>query len=131
MINQMAKKRILVVDDEAEMVESVCHMLRRFNYEVIGTTQGKQAVELAQSKKPDLIILDMVMPDMQGGEVAAVLSRQPETAGIPIMFLTALLVKKDKFMEDKIRGKYYVLAKPVTAEELLEAVDKAMSVKVS
>jgi len=114
-------KKILVVDDEIETLVYISKMLQRDQYEVISTTKGEEALGLAERLLPDLIILDMAMPDMDGGKVAAILSRKPSTANIPIIFLTGLLIKKEPILE-KIRGKHYIMAKPVTSQELLTMV---------
>ncbi|MCM8823842.1 MAG: response regulator [Candidatus Omnitrophica bacterium] len=120
-------KKILVVDDEEEMLLYIGNILRRANYDVLTANKGKDAIEMANNYRPDLIILDIVMPDMQGGEVAAALSRNLATVNIPIMFLTGLLVKKEEGVLDKIRGKHYILAKPVTSQELLKTVNELIN----
>ncbi|MCM8773800.1 MAG: response regulator [Candidatus Omnitrophica bacterium] len=120
-------KKILVVDDEEDMLLYIGNILRRANYDVLIANKGKDAIEIANNYKPDLIILDIVMPDMKGGEIAAALSQDLTTVNIPIMFLTGLLVKKEEGVSDKIRGKHHILAKPVTSQELLKTVNELIN----
>jgi len=119
-------KKILVVDDEAEALNALSNILRRDKYEVFSTTKGREAVELAKENKPDLIILDIVMPDLSGDSVAAILSEDPSTANIPIIFLTGLLSKEEVPPMEKIK-RHYVVAKPVTGREVLDMVKKVLS----
>ena len=120
-------KKILVVDDEEETLSHISNILRRSNYEVISTTRGKEALKLAADLLPDLMILDIVLPDMGGSEVASALVGNPATAEIPIIFLTGILTKQEEESVGSKTGKRYVMAKPATAEELLEMVRKALS----
>jgi CheY-like chemotaxis protein len=118
-------KKILVVDDEEEVVASLSNILRRSNYEVIATTKGKDAVELAKNKHPDLILLDVLMPDMSGDDVAITLSQNPATCSIPIIFLTAILTKEEQ-SSIKRTGRSFVIAKPVTGREILAMIKKVL-----
>ena len=115
--------KVLVVDDEPDIVAFASALLKRHNYEVISTTKGKEAIELAKSHKPDLILLDVVIPDISGQEVAEALMNEPGCEGIPIIFLTGILTKHEE-SEGKKTGRYYVLAKPIEAPALLEMIRK-------
>lgn len=120
-------KKILVVDDDEQILVPVGNILRRANYRVISTTRGKEAVELARKLRLDLIILDIILPDISGDEVAVALAKNPSTASIPIIFLTVIFTKQDEKFLGKRNGKHYMLAKPATRDELLEMVDKVLS----
>lgn len=85
----MAKHRILVVDDEADIVELLKFNLEREGYQVLTATTGEAAVNAARSKLPDLILLDLMLPGIDGMEVCRILKRDPHTAVIPIIMLTA------------------------------------------
>lgn len=122
-------KKILVVDDEEETLVHLSNILKRSNYEVVSTAKGKEALKLAAELLPDLIILDIVLPDMGGSEVASALVGNPPTAQIPIIFLTGILTKQEGESIGGKAGQRYVIAKPATAEELLEIVSKALSGK--
>lgn len=119
-------KKILVVDDEQEVLNIISDFLKPASYEVISATKGREAVNLAKQLKPDLIILDILMPDMDGGEVAAVLSDDPATVNIPIIFLTGILTKEEELLGTVKTGKYYVIAKPVAQKRLLEMIEKLL-----
>lgn len=119
-------KKILVVDDEEEILTYLTKILKRANYEVISTTKGKEAIELTRNLHPDLIILDILLPDISGSEVACVLSENSSTTEIPIIFLTAIVEKGERSNGGKT-GKHYVLAKPVEVENLLELIKKTLS----
>jgi CheY-like chemotaxis protein len=119
------KKKILVADDEAATLTYLCRILERENFEVISTTKGKEAVELTLNHKPDLVILDIVMPDLDGGEAASLISGNPQTARIPIIFLTGILTKDEESFASTT-GRRHVLAKPVTREKLLEMIKKVL-----
>ena len=125
-MTEEAKKKILVADDEANTLTYLCRILEREKYEVISTTKGKEAVELTLAHQPDLVILDIVMPDLDGGEAASLISNNPRTAGIPIVFLTGILTKDEESYAGTT-GRRHVLAKPVTRENLLEMINKVLS----
>lgn len=116
-------KKILVADDEEEVLVHLTNMLKRAKHEILSTSKGKEVTRLAKEFKPDLIVLDIVMPDMDGGEVASALSQDTATADIPIIYLTALITKNEESLV-KRSGKHYLIAKPTTAEELLGLIDK-------
>lgn len=85
----MAHERILVVDDEEDILELVRYNLVRGGYDVTGVTTGEDALKVARSKFPDLILLDLMLPGIDGLEVCNILKREPKTSYIPIVMLTA------------------------------------------
>ncbi len=121
----MAKKKILVIDDMPNIVTMVKARLEASGYEVIAALDGQQGLNCAYSEKPDLIILDIVMPAGGGYSVYARLKMSPKTRSVPIIFLTA----KDR-PEDVARaynlGAQYFVKKPYKSEMLLETVKKAL-----
>lgn len=122
-------KKILVVDDEEDILQCMVNILKHANYEVVSTTKGKEALQLALSLNLDLIILDLVIPDMLGGEVANILSKNPATSQTPIIFLSALNTKEDERIIRENTGNYHILAKPVSREEILHAVNRVLTGK--
>ena len=92
----MDQKKILIVDDENDVLILLKKGLTVKGYFVITATNGEDAIVLARSKHPDLIILDVLMPGMDGPEVDAKLKEDPKTKDIPIMFLTGLYTKKEE-----------------------------------
>jgi signal transduction histidine kinase/DNA-binding response OmpR family regulator len=110
--------RILVVDDEKHIRDLLRQQLEEVGYSVIEAQNGREAIHLARAERPDLIILDILMPGLDGFEVTTILKQNNETAGIPIMILS--------IVEDKEKG-YRLgvdsyLTKPVDAEQLLSTV---------
>ena len=100
----MARKRILLVDDDQAVLVYLGAKLAR-QYDIVSTLDPYQAITLARSDRPDLILCDLDMPGMSGGEVAAALNADPATARIPLMYLTSL-VSPDavRDMHGEVRG---------------------------
>jgi DNA-binding response OmpR family regulator len=84
------RKKILVVDDDAELVELVSFNLKHAGYAIGTASNGVEALKKAHSLEPDLIVLDVMMPELDGFAVCEILRRDAATASIPIMMLTAL-----------------------------------------
>jgi DNA-binding response OmpR family regulator len=116
-------KKILVVDDEKDVLLMLEKRLTAKGYSVITTTKSTNAIALAKSQHPDIIILDIVMPGMDGGEVAAKLREHPLTRNIPVIFLTALLSKTEEYQENRMIGSNITFAKPFDTEELLARIN--------
>lgn len=123
------KKKILMVDDE----EDFCFFAKMFlersgKYQVKTVYNGQDALKEYREFKPDLILLDIVMPDMPGDEVAITLLDDPGTRDTPIVFLTSLasqLQGEDSSPVQKIGGRLFI-GKPVSKDQLLEAVDSIL-----
>lgn len=118
----MNKKRILVVDDEPELVKAMQIRLEQENYEVLVAYDGEEGLQKAQEYKPDLIILDILMPKMGGDVAGALLKKNKETSDIPILFLTALAEGLTEKSEDRFRGGNFFLGKPFDTNELMSMV---------
>ena len=119
--------KIMIVDDDAETIEFLTLILTRQGYQVIAATNGMESLRLAHSENPDLIVLDVMMPDIDGYEVARSLRRRPETAVIPILMFTAKTQVEDKVAGYESGVDIY-LTKPVHPMEL-HANIKALLVK--
>ena len=117
---QMPEK-ILVVDDDIDSLKLIGLMLQRNGYEVIAANAGNQALARAASDHPDLIILDIMMPDMNGYEVSRRLRRNPETQNIPIIMFTAKTLIDDKVAGFEAGADDY-LTKPTHPAELASRV---------
>ena len=127
----MDKKKILIVDDEPDVLFILEKELVARDYSVIKAENGNDAIILAKSKQPDLIILDVMMPVPDGTEVAARLKEDPETRGIPIIFLSCLFSKnKEKEKRHIVDGNIF-FAKPYDMKELLPEMKKLLQDKVS
>jgi len=117
--------RILVVDDEIESVKLIGLMLQRRGYEIVAARSGAQALEKAQAEKPDLVILDVMMPDMDGYEVCRRLRSDPATAAIPVIMFTAKTMVEDKLAGFQAGADDY-LTKPVHPEELASRIEAVL-----
>jgi DNA-binding response OmpR family regulator len=117
--------RVLVVDDDLDAVRLVGLMLERRGYGIIAAQSGAQALMKAQTENPDLIILDVMMPDMDGYEVCRRLRANPSTADIPIMMFTAKTQKNDKVAGFQAGADDY-LTKPIHPEELVSRLEAVM-----
>lgn len=122
----MDKRKILIVDDEKDLVETVVFQLEQSGYEVISAYDGPEGLEKAKKEKPDLIILDIMMPKMSGDDVARVLKDDEETRDIPILFLTCLAKGVGDMQKPYMSGGNIFLAKPFDVEELLKAIEEIL-----
>ncbi len=120
----MAKK-ILVVDDEKNVLMVLGETLSGAGYDVIKADNGSDAIAMARGEHPDLILLDLMMPEMDGSAVAETLENDPATKDIPVIFLTGLLTKEEE-KGSHIRGGKHFIAKPYDAEELLEVIGECL-----
>jgi len=123
------KIKVLIIDDEVDFCYFVQkNLMRDGRFDAITATNGKHGIELAESELPDIILLDLFMPDMPGEDVAAALRENAATANIPILFVTALATNDDIVTEggNKI-GNNYILPKPVRTKKLIETIMKILS----
>jgi len=119
-------KRILVVDDEPGIVKMVTSRLKANGYEVLSALGGEEGLAKCKQFKPDAVILDIMMPDMDGASVAAELKDDPNTSMIPVIFLSAA-VKSSEVPKSHMIGGQYIVAKPFKGEELLEMLKQIFS----
>jgi CheY-like chemotaxis protein len=114
-------KKILIVDDDAVNLKMLRNILNSNEFHVLQASGGFEAVNIAKNDYPDLIILDIMMPDIDGGEVAAILKNDPSTNNIPIIFLSSLIKKEEEQYSSSQDG-IYLMAKPFDREVLLNKV---------
>ncbi len=119
-------KTILVVDDEMQSVKLIGMLLQRRGYEIVAATLGSQGLEKARAERPDLIILDVMMPDMDGFEVCRRLRADPTTAAIPVIMFTAKTMVDDKVTGFQAGADDY-LTKPVHPDELATRVEALLA----
>jgi CheY-like chemotaxis protein len=121
----MTTKRILVVDDEPGVTQNLKRNLESGGgYDVFGETHPGNVLAAARIFRPDLILLDVVMPDMDGGEVAAQLRADPVLRDIPVIFLTAILTNEETNGRELNSGGDAFLAKPVDIGVLRETMEQ-------
>ncbi|RKY32115.1 MAG: two-component system response regulator [Candidatus Omnitrophota bacterium] len=118
-------KKILVADDEEHVLKLISARLKANSYEIITAIDGKEVIKKAVEEKPDLIILDIIMPGIDGINAFENLKKTEETASIPIIFITA-------FPSEELRHKIFELgaagfvSKPFEAEDLLAKIKRAL-----
>ena len=117
----MAKKKILVVDDEAELVGMVKMRLEASQYEVITAYDGQEAIDTARREKPDLILLDLMLPKIDGYKVCGLLKADTRFRTIPIILFTARAQDSDKKMAEETGANAYV-TKPFEPQVLLKKI---------
>ena len=116
---------ILIVDDSATYRKACGDMLTSHGYETIFATDGKEAISMAKELHPDLILMDVLMPDVNGYHATRKISKDPVTQDIPIVIAS---VKNDEvdIIYGKKQGAIDYLVKPITDDRLLESVSKAL-----
>ena len=118
-------KRILVVDDESDLVEITQSHLEEAGYQVLTASDGQEGLEVARRTKPDMIILDIAMPGMNGLEMLRILRATPGLATIPVLMLTAKGHSENIFESERLFAVDFLI-KPYTYEALLYAVRKVL-----
>ena len=122
----LKRTRVLVVDDEEHFGTMVkINLERTGRYEVKVETRGRYCVETAKAFVPDVILLDIIMPDMTGYDVARALLRENDLKLKPLIFLTALSEEEVSFHEGKI-SEVIVLTKPIASQDLAACIDQKM-----
>lgn len=119
-------KKILIVDDEQDTLSVLEKSLAAKGYSVITARNGIDALSLAKAECPNLIIPDVALPDMLGGEVAVKLKEDLGTKNIPIIFLSALFSKKEEIEKDHVFGGHVMFAKPYEKQKLITAIRKLL-----
>ncbi len=119
-------KKILVIDDEPQILLMVSTRLKANGYEVVTAFSGEQGLSRAAKEAPDLILLDHVMPEMDGDEVLDRLKQDPATKPIPVVMFTAD-AKRVKTAAYQARGAADCLYKPFLSEDLLAKVQEVLS----
>jgi CheY-like chemotaxis protein len=114
----MKHKKILIVDDDSVSLKMLKKVFNGSEFHILLASGGPEAVNIAKNDHPDLIILDILMPDMEGSEVARILKSDPLTQNIPIIFLSSL-IKKEEEKSNSIRGGIFMMAKPFNRNVLL------------
>lgn len=119
-------KKILIIDDEAQILLLSAARLKANGYHVLTALSGDQGLKKAKKELPDLVFLDYVMPEMDGGEVLDCLKKKSVTKHIPVVMFTAD-AKKVIVEEMRMRGAAGCLFKPFTAKELLSKVNEILN----
>ena len=123
----MDKKKILIIDDEPAILLVTRRRLETNSYEVITAASGKEGIEKATAFKPDLILLDLIMPELDGYEVCKRLKASEETKGIPVIIFTASSGPEDFGQKATELGAAGYLEKPFESDDLLSIIEKNIS----
>jgi len=123
-MNDKESKQILCIEDEPEMIDLIRLILGRRGFEVVGAAGGKEGLEKVRQNQPDLVLLDLMMPDMDGWEVYQQMKADEKTKDIPVIVVTAKAQSIDKVLGLHIAKVDDYIAKPFSPQELLNSVDK-------
>ncbi len=125
----MAAKIILVVDDEKDVVDWLEKKLSSEAYVILKALTAKEALAKSKRHKPDLVLMDIVLPDMEGSEAVRMLADDPQTTHIPVIFMSGIVSREDENtqMELNVGGRLYrAVSKPFKFEELLKEIQETL-----
>ena len=121
------KKRILCIEDEAEMIELMRLVLEREGFEVTGAMGGEQGLKVMRQEKPDLILLDLMMPGIDGWEVYRQMRADKELAEIPVIIVTAKAQSIDKVLGLQVAKVADYITKPFGPKELIGSIERVLA----
>jgi two-component system alkaline phosphatase synthesis response regulator PhoP len=124
----MSQKKITIVDDDGDLVEAVKHFLERRSFAVSTALGGRQGLEVIKENKPDLVVLDMMMPDMDGIHMLIEIRGDSSTKDIPVIMLTAKDAQADRVSALEL-GAYEYITKPLDTHMLLRQIENVLSKK--
>jgi two-component system, OmpR family, response regulator VicR len=119
-------KQIICIEDETEMIDLIRLILSRRGYEVTGANGGTEGLRMVRENPPDLVLLDLMMPDMDGWEVYQQMKAEEKTRHIPVIVVTAKAQNIDKVLGLHIAKVDDYIAKPFSPQELMASVDKIL-----
>ena len=131
MDDNQSTKRILCIEDEPEMIDLIRLILGRRGFDVTGAAGGKAGLLAVRKDLPDLVLLDLMMPDMDGWEVYQQMKADESTRHIPVIVVTARAQSIDKVLGLHIAKVDDYIAKPFSPQELLNSVEKVLGQKNS
>ncbi len=121
----MGKKKILIVDDEKDLIETLSFRLNSNGYEVISAYDGQAGLDKAKKEKPDLIVLDLMLPKMDGYKVCGLLKKDVRYSGIPIIIFTARALEEDRKLGIEVGADAFV-TKPFEPKALLAKIEELL-----
>ena len=119
--------KILCIEDEPQMIDLIKLILENKGYEVIGAEGGEQGLELMRSEKPDLILLDLMMPEMDGGDVFHHMKEEVDLRDLPVIVVTAKAAPIDKVLWMNVAKVQDYVTKPFGPGELVESVERVLA----
>ncbi len=132
MISKLKEKSptVLIVDDNSNNVKIIALALQPLNFKLVIATSGKTAIEMVEKTRPDLILLDVMMPGMDGFETCKIIKSKEENANLPVIFLTALTDKENTLKGFEYGGVDYI-TKPFNKDELISRVKTHLELKLT
>jgi two-component system, OmpR family, response regulator VicR len=124
-------RRILCIEDDSEMTDLIRLILARKGFEILVAGGGQVGIRKVREEKPDLVLLDLMMPDMDGWEVYQQMKADEKTKDIPVIVVTAKAQSIDKVLGLHIAKVDDYIAKPFSPKELIDSVEKVLSKKKS
>jgi two-component system response regulator VicR len=124
----MTKKTVVCVEDEPEMIDLIKLILRRKEFELVGAVGGREGLKTVRELKPDLVLLDLMMPDMDGWEVYRQMKADDELKKIPVIVVTAKAQSIDRVLGLHLAKVDDYITKPFSPQELLESVSDILGV---
>ena len=125
------KKKVVCVEDEPEIIDLIKLILGRKGFDLTGATGGLEGLEAIRRIKPDLVLLDLMMPDMDGWEVYQQMKADPELKNIPVIVVTAKAQSIDKILGLHIAKVDDYVTKPFGPQELLQSVERVLQTKTT
>ncbi len=130
-MDNLTVKRILCIEDEPEMIDLIRLILSRRGFEVLGAAGGVEGIKMVREMLPDLVLLDLMMPDMDGWEVYQQMKADDSMREIPVIVVTAKAQNIDKVLGLHIAKVDDYIAKPFGPQELMDSVEKIFKKKSS
>jgi len=130
-VDDKMMKRILCIEDEPEMIDLIRLILGRRGFEVLGAAGGTAGLKEVREQLPDLVLLDLMMPDMDGWEVYQQMKAEDSTRNIPVIVVTAKAQSIDKVLGLHIAKVDDYIAKPFSPQDLLNSVEKVLGKKAT
>jgi len=124
------KKVVVCIEDELEMIDLVKLILGRKGFDLVGAVGGREGLETVRNLKPDLVLLDLMMPDMDGWEVYQQMKADDELKEIPVIVVTAKAQSIDKVLGLHIAKVDDYVTKPFGPQELLQSVNKVLGLQI-
>lgn len=122
----MAKKKILIVEDEESLLKLESILLTSKGYDVRGVANGQEALDALQEEHPDLVLLDIMLPEIDGFEVCQRIKSNPDTKDIPVIMLTAKKSREDMARGEKVGADWYI-TKPFKSAMVIETIQRFLT----
>lgn len=120
-------KRVLIVEDNEQNRILMRTLLKHLNYEILEAKDGKEGIKISKEQKPDLIFMDIQMPELDGLEATKILKNDPETKDIKIIIVTSYAMKRDKEKAFEVGADDYI-SKPINIEEVMKLTQKYLGI---